>query len=66
MVDKIWYDWQNAHPENFWSFFGGSVNAHSQPGLYVQFPNGGSPFLNVSKSLIPAALPSLIRARSIV
>jgi len=52
MIDKIWFDWQNAHPENFWSFVGGSVGAHSQPGLYLQFPNGGPPFLNVSEGLI--------------
>jgi tyrosinase len=53
MVDKVWYDWQNANPENFWSFIGGSVNAHSQPGLYAQFPVGGPPFLNVSKGFSP-------------
>ena len=51
MVDKIWYDWQNANPENFWSFIGGSVSAHSQPGLYKKFPVGGPPFLNVSDGL---------------
>lgn len=52
MIDKIWSDWQNADPENFWSFFGGSVGAHSQPGMYAQFPVGGPPFLNVSVGLI--------------
>jgi len=51
MVDKIWFDWQNKHPENFYSFFGGSVGAHSQPGLYKEFPTGGPPFLNVSEGL---------------
>jgi len=56
MVDKLWYDWQNEHPDNFWSFVGGSVNAHSQPGLYLQYPNGGPPFLNVSQGLILVAL----------
>jgi len=25
MVDKLWSDWQNANPANFWSFDGGSV-----------------------------------------
>ena len=50
MVDKVWYDWQNAKPENFRSFGGGSVSAHSQPGLYAQFPAGGPPFLNVSNN----------------
>jgi hypothetical protein len=53
MVDKVWYDWQNANPENFWSFIGGSVNAHSKPGLYAQFPVGGPPFLNVSNGFSP-------------
>jgi len=51
MIDKIWFDWQNAHPENFWSFLGGSVNAHSQPGLFDQFPTGGPPFLNLGYSM---------------
>ncbi|KAF9645987.1 Di-copper centre-containing protein [Thelephora ganbajun] len=46
MVDKLWYDWQRRHPENFWSFHGGSIGAHSAPGIYAQFPNGGPPFLN--------------------
>jgi len=51
MVDKIWYEWQNARPENFWSFIGGSVGAHSQAGLYQQFPTGGPPFLNFGDSM---------------
>jgi len=69
MVDKIWFDWQNAHPENFWSFAGGSVTAHSQPGLYKQFPIGGPPFLNVSEGFFLAALAlalSLIHAPCLV
>ena len=48
MIDKMWSDWQNRLPENFYAFGGGSVGAHSQPGLYAQFPTGGPPFLNVS------------------
>jgi len=47
MVDKLWYDWQNRRPENFWAFHGGSIGAHSAPGIYSQFPNGGPPFINV-------------------
>ena len=47
MVDKLWYDWQRRRPENFWPFQGGTVGAHSAPGIYVQFPNGGPPFLDV-------------------
>jgi len=51
MIDKIWFDWQNKHRENFWSFFGGSVGSHSQPGLYRQFPAGGPPFLNLGTQM---------------
>lgn len=47
MVDKLWDDWQRLRPENFWSYQGGSVGAHSAPGIYVQYPNGGPPFLDV-------------------
>jgi len=57
MIDKTWSDWQNKNPENFWSYEGGAVGAHSQPGLYKQFPTGGPPFLNVSPGLILIALP---------
>ena len=57
MIDKVWFDWQNKHKENFWSFFGGSVGSHSQPGLYRQFPAGGPPFLNVSELSTLIALP---------
>ena len=66
MVDKIWYDWQHAHPENFWSFFGGSVGAHSEQGLYAKFPTGGPPFLNVSNGFGPVLALWLTGARSIV
>jgi len=69
MVDKTWYDWQNAHPENFWSFLGGSVGGHSEPGLFTEYPTGGPPFLNVSERLIKAAFTLvlwLIQPRSIV
>jgi len=51
MIDKMWSDWQNKHPENFWSFMGGSVGGHSQPGLYAQFPTGGPPFLNLATEI---------------
>ena len=47
MVDKLWHDWQRRRPENFWSFQGGTIGAHSAPGIYNQFPNGGPPFLDV-------------------
>ena len=47
MVDKIWDDGQRRRPEYFWSYHGGITGAHSAPGIYVMFPNGGPPFLNV-------------------
>ena len=47
MVDKLWDDWQRRRPENFWSFHGGLTGAHSAPGIYAPFPNGGPPFINV-------------------
>ena len=49
MVDKLWYDWQNVNPVNFWSFTGGSVGV--SPGDPV-FPNGGPPFMNVRSVLM--------------
>ena len=48
MVDKLWYDWQNANPVNFWSFAGGSVASPGDP----LFPNGGPPFMNVRNLLM--------------
>ena len=48
MVDKVWSDWQNAHPDNFWAFFGGSVQALDNDTYYGQYPNGAPPFLSVS------------------
>ena len=50
MIDKLWDDWQRRRPENFWSYHGGLTGAHSAPGIYVQFPNGGPPFINVGVS----------------
>jgi tyrosinase len=47
MVDKLWDDWQRRRPENFWSYQGGTIGAHSASGIYSQFPNGGPPFLDV-------------------
>ena len=49
MIDKLWYDWQNVNPANFWSFAGGSVAvAKGDP----VFPNGAPPFVNVRSLLI--------------
>ena len=56
MVDKLWYDWQNAHPANFWSFDGGSIawihNFVPDP----TFPNGAPPLVTV-RSLFPITFP---------
>jgi len=60
MVDKLWSDWQRRCPENFWSYHGGLTGAQA-PGIYVQFPNGGPPFINVgvfvSRRVIAADVP---------
>jgi len=53
MVDKVWYDWQNEHPSNFWSYHGGSVQAFENFESYSQAPNGEWPYLNLN-SKIPA------------
>jgi hypothetical protein len=42
MVDKLWYDWQHAHPNNFWSFGGGAVATDDE-----SFPTGAPPYVNV-------------------
>ena len=47
MVDKIWYDWQHINPENANSYFGGSVQALESILAYIDYPNGGPPFLDV-------------------
>jgi len=46
MVDKIWFDWQNKHPQNFYAYAGGSISAASNFTLFTQFPTGLPPFLN--------------------
>jgi len=60
MVDKLWYDWQNANPINFWSFTGGSVAvAKGDP----VFPNGAPPFMNVRnllKALVRLTNPPVV------
>lgn len=47
MIDKLWYDWQNANPANFWSFGGGSVSVVLNPELNRTFPTGIPPYMNV-------------------
>ncbi|KAL5492742.1 hypothetical protein ACEPAI_4189 [Sanghuangporus weigelae] len=53
MVDKVWYDWQNANPENFWAFFGGATSALQNVSYADMYPNGGPPFLSINDT-IPA------------
>ncbi|KAF5348693.1 hypothetical protein D9758_006865 [Tetrapyrgos nigripes] len=53
MVDKVWYDWQNADPANAGIFFGGSVQMQDNITIWEQYPNGGPPYLNLS-SLMPS------------
>jgi tyrosinase len=48
MVDKIWYDWQRAHPANFWSFDGGAVARVTNFIADPDFPNGAPPYVTVS------------------
>ncbi|KAL5536597.1 hypothetical protein ACEPAF_420 [Sanghuangporus sanghuang] len=53
MVDKVWYDWQNANPVNFWAFFGGATSALQNVSYADKYPNGGPPFLSINDT-IPA------------
>jgi len=56
MVDKLWHDWQNKRPENFWSYTGGSIATlgTSTPVTYAEyeeFPNGKPPMRNYDSVL---------------
>ena len=44
MVDRVWWLWQNAHPNNSNAFFDGSVQnlTHND-----EFPNGGPSWLSM-------------------
>jgi len=53
MVDRIWYLWQKAHPSNFYSFHGGSVQALDHWQNYEAYRNGILPYLNL-ESKIPS------------
>ncbi len=48
MVDKIWYDWQNANELNQRAFEGGSVQMIDNVTVYKKYSNGGPPNLHVS------------------
>ena len=50
MIDRLWAQWQLVAPQNAVSFMGGSVPARETFAIYQTFPNGGPPFLNVSKA----------------
>ncbi|KAF4613412.1 hypothetical protein G7Y89_g15475 [Cudoniella acicularis] len=45
MVDRFWWLWQNASPNNMNAYFGGSVQNLT---YYSEFPNGGPPYLNMT------------------
>jgi len=51
MVDKIWYDWQHKHPVNFWSFLGGAGPNMGSAGVFLSFPSGAPPFLNLNSPI---------------
>ncbi|KAJ6468125.1 Di-copper centre-containing protein [Mycena vitilis] len=51
MVDKMWYDWQHAHPSNAKLYFGGSVQAFENVTYYKEFPTGAAPFYNVNDTM---------------
>ncbi|KAI0316266.1 Di-copper centre-containing protein [Amylostereum chailletii] len=53
MVDKVWYDWQQANTANAAAFKGGSVQALENATYNAEYPNGAPPFLNMS-SILPA------------
>lgn len=47
MIDKIWYDWQNAHPANKNLFSGGSIEHMESTEAFDKYPAGGPPDLDV-------------------
>lgn len=49
MVDRVWWTWQNMHPNNTNAFFGGSVqNLTNWP---LEYSNGAPPYLNTSSPM---------------
>ena len=48
MVDRVWWRWQNANPNNTNAFFGGSVQNLT---YYDEYPNGGPPYLSMDSVL---------------
>jgi tyrosinase len=51
MIDRLWAQWQLLAPQNALSFTGGSIPARETYAIYQTFPNGGPPFLHVSRAL---------------
>ncbi|KAJ7691048.1 Di-copper centre-containing protein [Mycena rosella] len=51
MVDRLWTQWQDKHPENKHAFFGGSVEALENATYYKEFPNGAAPFFNLNSTM---------------
>ncbi|KAK7046422.1 hypothetical protein R3P38DRAFT_3307777 [Favolaschia claudopus] len=51
MVDKMWYDWQNAHTANKKAFFGGSLQAIQNATYYQEYPNGAPPFFSLNSTM---------------
>ncbi|KAJ3716261.1 hypothetical protein DFJ43DRAFT_1101222 [Lentinula guzmanii] len=47
MVDKVWFDCQNANPANADIFYGGSVQMIDNGTIYNKYSNGGPPMLSV-------------------
>nr|GAT58369.1 di-copper centre-containing protein [Mycena chlorophos] len=48
MVDRVWYEWQHASPENADKYFGGSVEALENVTYYMQYPTGAPPYLSTN------------------
>jgi tyrosinase len=63
MVDKVWYDWQLKHKANQYAYEGGSVEEIDSLADYEKYPNGGPPFLGVSKTNSPVTLTDGFLAR---
>lgn len=51
MVDRVWWLWQNAHPNNTYAFEGGSVQNLSTLASYDEYPNGSPPWLSMDSVL---------------
>ena len=47
MLDKVWYEWQNAHLVNKNLFSGGSIEHMESTEDFDKYPVGGPPDLDV-------------------